>query len=214
MSRFDQPRSLIGTMLLLLAASACSRPTPAVPTEGATQASQTPFRDPGTGSVEDKPEAAALIERGAPDGNLPFQTSQMLPAGSLLTVRLKSAITAEKEDTNETFQAVFDEPVVFEGNVLLPRGTIAAGRVGAAHVSVERPGRGYVSLALDSVNLDGLDLPIRTAILFARQIPRDTRSGTVRLEKGHLLTFRLTEPFYPDVRHSQTNNNPLPDTKK
>jgi hypothetical protein len=182
-----------------------------VPTEGAAQPSQTPFQDPGTGSIEDKPEAAALIERGAP-GNLPFQTSQMLPAGSLLTVRLKSAVTAGK-GANETFKAVIDEPVVFEGNVLIPRGAIAAGRVGAAHVSVERPGRGYVSLALDSVNLDGLDLPIRTAILFARQIPGDNRSGMVRLEKGHLLTFRLTEPFYPDVRHSQTNNYPLPATK-
>ena len=206
MSRFGQPRSLIGAMLLLLSASACSRPTPAVPIEGASQPGQTPFQDRGRGSVEGNPKTAALIEKATPDHNLPFQTSLALPAGSLVTVRLKSPITAEKEGVNETFEAVIDEPVVFEGNTLIPRGAIAWGRVGAGHVSNERPDRGYVRLALESLNLDGFDLPVQTAILFARQIPADNGSDTVRLEKGHRLTFRLTEPFYPDVQHSQTSH--------
>lgn len=204
-SRFGQPRSLIGVMLLLLFALACSRPTPAVPTEGASQTGQTPFQDERRSSVEG-PQTAALIEKTTSDHNLPFHSSQALPVGSLVTVRLKSPVTAEKEGANEIFEAVIDEPVIFEGNILIPRGTIASGRVGPAQVSQPRPDRAYVRLALDSVNLDGLDLPVQTAILFARQLPGDNHSRTVRLEAGHRLTFRLTEPFYPDVQHSQTRH--------
>jgi hypothetical protein len=206
MSRFGQPRSLIGAMLLFLSASACSRPTPAVPTEGPSQTGQTPFQDQGKGPVEDNPETVALIEKANSEPSLPFQTSQVLPGGSLLTVRLKSPITADKEGVYQTFKAVIDEPVVFEGTTLIPRGTIASGRVGVAHVSKEKPSRGYVSLVLESVNLDGLDLPVQTATLFARQIPSENSSGTVRLEKGHRLTFRLTEPFYSGVDHPQTSH--------
>ena len=205
-SRFGQPRSLIGAMLLLLSALACSRPTPAVPTEGASQPGQTPFQDQRRSSVEGNPQKAALIEKATSDHNLPFQSSQALPVGSLVTVRLKSPVTAEKEGDTEIFEAVIDEPVIFEGNILIPRGTIASGRVGAAQVSQQRPNRAYVRLALDSVNLDGFDLPVQTAILFARQLPGDNHSRTVRLEQGHRLTFRLTEPFYPDVQHSQTRH--------
>lgn len=205
MCRFGQRRSLIARVaLLLLATSGCSRPTPAVPTEGASQSGQTPVQDKGSGSVNG-PEPAALVEKATPDAILPFQTTLAVPAGSLLTVRLTSAINTEKEGDTETFEAVVDDPVILEGKTLIPRGSTALGRVGAAHVSKVRP-EGYVRLSLESVNLDGFHLPVQTAVLFARQSPEDVSSGTVRLEEGHRLTFRLTEPFYPDVQHAQTSH--------
>lgn len=206
MSGFAQRRSLIAPVaLLLLATSSCSRPTPTVPTEGASQSGQTPLQGKGSGSVNG-PEPAALIEKATPDAILPFQTTQVLPAGSLLTVRLTSPITTETEGDTERFEAVVDDPVIFEGKTLIPRGSTAVGKVGAAPVSKVTPDRGYVRLSLESVNLDGFHLPLRTAVLFARQSPGDLSSRTVRLEEGHRLTFRLTEPFYADVQHAQAGH--------
>ena len=60
--------------------------------------------------------------RSIPETSLPFHDSNSLPAGTLLTVRLKNPISAEIPDANLAFEAVVDEPVAVEGNQLVPRG--------------------------------------------------------------------------------------------
>jgi hypothetical protein len=91
---------------------------------------------------------------------------------------------------------------VVEGNTLIPRDAVVSGRVESARTSKIRPDRGYVRLSLDSVQVDGLAVPVETASLFARHLPAsDADSATIRLEKGRRLTFRLKEPifFHPAV---------------
>ena len=205
MGRPSKSRTLIGlTLLILMAASGCSRPTPAVPSADSSQSGETPFHNPDR-PVETAPQSAALIEKNSPDADLPFRTSNVLPAGSLMTVRLKSAIIAAEKGSTDAFEAIVDEPITFEGNTLIPRGAIVSGRVGAVHIPDLRPDRGYVRLGVESVNLDGLDLPVQTATLFARQISGDLRPGVIRLEKGRRLTFRLAEPFYPGAQHKSAS---------
>jgi hypothetical protein len=68
--------------------------------------------------------------------------------------------------------------------------------VEAARISALKPERGYLRLALQSVHLGGVDVPVQTASLFARQGPSaDPQASTVRLEDGRRLTFRLMEPI-------------------
>jgi hypothetical protein len=138
-----------------------------------------------------------------PRTGLPFQDSRNLPAGTLLTVRLKDPISAENPDARGTFDAVVDDPVVIEGHTLIPRGATVAGRVESARASKMKRNRGYVRLALDSVQLSGVELPIQTSSLFVRgnsadaQAPQtQSSSAAINLEKGRRLTFRLTEPVY------------------
>ncbi len=200
MSQFGQPRSLIGPMLLLfLSCWGCSRPASGVASEESTQGSDTPFQQQATDSPTASP-STALLARNAPDSNLPFQSFRVLPAGSLLTIRLNSPIIAEKESSNDLFEAIVDEPVVVEGMTLIPRGTAVSGRIGSVRTSNVQPNRGYVRLSLRSLNLDGLDLPVQTAVLFARQVSGHITSGRIHLDKGRRLTFRLTEPFYPGAQ--------------
>jgi hypothetical protein len=63
-----------------------------------------------------------------------------------------------------------------------------------------RDKRGYVRLTLDSVDVGGRSLSIRTSSLFARvsSYPHPARPGSsvVSLEQGRRLTFRLSEPVY------------------
>ena len=91
---------------------------------------------------------------------------------------------------------------MIEGNSLVPRGATVAGRVESALASNVRRNRGYVRLALDSIHLAGVNLPIQTSSLFVRGNSGDTQTGQgedgakIHLEKGRRLTFRLTEPVY------------------
>src|ERR1700757_2650697 len=102
-------RALVPTILLIvLLGSGCSRPTPNVPTEGATQASTTPFQSQGTSATDDGPQG---FSPGDVAGSRPpFQNSPVLPAGAFLTVRLKGPLIAPS-GSKEPFEAVLGEPV-------------------------------------------------------------------------------------------------------
>ena len=103
-----------------------------------------------------------------PDNALPFHDPKNLPAGTLLTVRLKNPIFAQNPGEKGTFEALVDEAVVVEGNKLVPRGTTVLGRVESARSSSVGSNRGYVRLALDSIRLGDFDLPVLTSSLFVR----------------------------------------------
>ncbi len=198
MNRSRQFRAgLIGTMAFgLLWTAGCSSPT-GVPTEGAADQPQTPFHDQGTSATSSGAgDSSGSRENPAkPEKGLPFHDLQNLPAGTLLTVRLKSSVSAGNSSKDNSFDAIVDEPVVLEGNTLIPRGATAAGRVESAQASTLKPSRGYVRLSLESVHIGGFDVPVQTASLFARLAPVSDDSSTLfLLEKGRRLTFRITEP--------------------
>lgn len=203
---------LLTVLLALLWAAGCARPAGPQSDDAAVHGDQhpVPFHEPGaTAPPGDSP---ATQENGRnPESGLPFHESQNLPAGTLLTVRLKTPVAAENPGANGTFEAVVDEPVVIEGSKLVPRGATVAGRVESARVSNVKRDHGYVRLALDSIHLGGVSLPIQTSSLFVRgnatdaqapgevasgETPREAAPVVIRLEKGRRLTFRLTESAY------------------
>jgi hypothetical protein len=169
--------------------------------DSATSQHPVPFHESDTGSGV--VGTAAAQEANSTTG-LPFQDSQNLPVGTLLTVRLKDPVSANDAGSGSTFEAVIDKPIVVDGNTLVPRGASVAGRVESARASALESNRGYVRLTLDEIAIAGHDLPIQTSSLFTRANADvlQTSAGhkasvsTVHLEKGRQLTFRLTEPVY------------------
>jgi len=207
MSRFGRPRELAISLLLLplCFGAGCSRP--AVSTaDGAAPADQheVPFRD-GDATAPGNPGVSptAQDQSAKSETDLPFRDLQSLPVGTLLTVRLKNSVSADNSGTSNTFEGVVEEPVQVEGNMLIPRGAGVAGRVEYARASgLKRSG--YVRLTLDSIDIAGKDLRLRTSSLFARgNAPGgDASLGLITLEKGRRLTFRLTEPVYVALQQS------------
>lgn len=193
MKRFRGPWGLAWWGLLcLLISAACSNPD-GLNSDRGTQASQpqVPFRGSNpAGSTP--PDAATAVPPSGSTTNLPFRDSDNLPAGTLLTVRLKTPISAN-DPGDDTFTAEIDEPVVMEGNVFLPRGTSVTGRVEFSQSPEGKGNRGYFRLTLNAIELAGTPLPVQTSKLFARG---HTPEGVSALEKGHRLTFRLAEPVY------------------
>jgi hypothetical protein len=200
MRQFRRPGGLaIGIILLaLVGTDGCAPPDGLQAGNGTTQAEQhkVPFQD--AGAKPSRPgDSPAAQDHGMPETDLPFQDPQNLPAGTLLTVRTKNSISAENPDANGTFEAIVDQPVVIEGNQLVPLGTMVSGRVESARASNLKRNRGYVRLTLETIQLAGLNVPVQTSSLFVRGHAGQTRpeqSPIVRLEKGRRLVFRLTEP--------------------
>jgi hypothetical protein len=207
MSRFRRPQGLtiwpklmakllawsLAMLLALLWTAGCARPAGPQSDDAVVHADQhqAPFHEGESTASAPQASPTAQDTGSNPDTGLPFHGLQNhdptnLPAGTLLG--RKNSISAENPGANGTFEAVVDEPVVIEGNKLVPRGAAVLGRVESARAF--KRNRGYVP---------GSQLyPPR------RDEPaHKPRASTVmiRLEKGRRLTFRLTEPAYTPVDH-------------
>jgi hypothetical protein len=185
-------------LLALLGTMGCERPT-AVQTADAAPAEQHPVPFHAAPDASDVRSDGSQASQANRETELPFQDAKNLPVGTLLTVRLRSPILAENPGAKGTFEAVIDEPVVVEGNKLIPRGASVDGRVESAQTSNLSHNHGYVRLALDSIHLAGANLTVQTSSLFVKgsaSAVLTSQAGVIRLEKGRRLTFRLTEPVY------------------
>ncbi len=185
--------------IVLAGSVACSRQLD-LPTEEATpQTDQAPFRDVASaGHNETSAHFGDLPQKPA---GIPFHDSQYLPSGSLLNIRLKAPISAGE---SSAFEGVVEDAVIFRGKTVIPQGAEVSGRVESASLSTVQPDRGYVRLTLTSVHIGETNVAIQTASLFARQHnPGNPSNRKVRLDKGHPLTFRLTEPVYATTQSAK-----------
>ena len=220
------------TLLNLALMSACSRP---VVLQGGVDSREpdpqsVPFRQGSdTSAMGNSGPHAGAQRAGTKDEDendpatargVPFKaSSRILSAGTLLTVRLESSLSSAKLDMGRTFVAVVDEPVVIGGSTVVSREATVRGRVESAQVSDVRRNAGYVRLTLESIRIEGKDVPLQTSSLFARGTAGDGfavhpgvgttdasrmgqshpaqshpgQSTIIRLKKGRRLTFRLTE---------------------
>jgi hypothetical protein len=199
---FRPRRRTILPVLLCLSWAGCSSRSSSIQSASPAPAGHpTPFHN-GDDTVEAASPDAALQENAS--AVIPFADAQSLPAGTLLTVRLRYPINSASTQPGTTFEALIDEPVVIERATVIPRGASVAGRVedtrsstgSSTRSSNTTRNRGYVRLTLNQVAIAGRELPIRTSSLFARgnREPSGQFPEMVSLEQGRQLTFRLTEP--------------------
>ena len=133
----------------------------------------------------------------------PFHGSSpaaILPAGTLLTVQLPNLLSANKIRAGDAFSAALATPFTIAGKTLVDRGTPVTGRIES--VRLDSPNgfgpRGYFRLTLNSMSIGSKTVPIHTLSLYTRasaqQPGRPSQSGSMRIQKGRRLTFRLTAP--------------------
>lgn len=189
-------------LLLCLCGFACSRPGNVSDQSTTPLNRHVPFRAAST-SQGDAPNDSSF---GLPDqvsaspNSMPFRDPQSLPAGTLLTIRLKGPISSDALKSSGTFEGEVDDPIAVEGATGISRGTLVSGRVEAARAGTRNSG--YLRLTLNSIALSGRDLTLRTSSLFVRGKMAGLTAGAtanlpvVRLEPGRRLTFHLSEPIY------------------
>jgi len=196
MHSFQQTVRFSGPVVLVLVATVgCSRPFETT-AEGAPRETHAPL----SAQADTSPagQAPDLMPSTIADRRqtLPFQPSEEVPAGTLLTVRLQTPITVKVPIMVDSFEGVVDRAIQVNGSTLIPRGASVAGHVESVFISQMEPRRGYVGLELDSVHLGDGNVAVQTSNLFARQAStRNPNKSSIRLDRGRLLTFRLTEPL-------------------
>jgi hypothetical protein len=229
----------VALALLLSLSSACSQ-APATESEDRNSSTE-PANDPSHlpfHAASESPGADADASKQAQAGDpqrtrVPFAASSAgtLPVGTLLTVRLNESLPGAKSKAGEPFTASLDDPVVVNGNITLPRGTIVRGRVESVRAAVIKGNRGYLRLTLASMRVEGRDVPLETSSLFARgqmlipgtavsdafspakasNVVIEDRSAPVYVEKGRLLTFRLASPVScPALSSARLSKNVTP----
>jgi hypothetical protein len=198
--------------MLLALSQGCSRSGASQQT-GVTPSSvvvqqQLPFHDGIENNVDDaaRPVVAA---RSGPASLLKSAKapaySHILPAGTLITIRLHETLVLSRIHAGDTFNATLAEALIADGSTLIESGTPLTGEIEFAQLPVVEPNRttapGYLRLTLSTISFGGGLSPLHTSSLFARAslpaampISTGTRLRSFRLEKGHLLTFRLSLP--------------------
>ncbi len=151
----------------------------------------------GEGAVPAVPPDARTVDV-APFHATP--SSAVLPAGTLLTVRLPHLLAANQVQPGDEFSASVAAPFTVAGKTLVEWGTPVVGRVESVKLDDTNPQtpRCYFRLALKSINVGGKSIAVQTLSLYARatvepaRIP--SRPATFRIQQGRHLTFRLTAP--------------------
>jgi hypothetical protein len=134
-----------------------------------------------------------------------------VPAGTELEVRMQNSLSSATASAGENFEAVLQEPLVINGEVIAPDGTDVIGRV----VAVCRSGRlhqpGYLRITLISLNLKGQQTPLSTSSFFVQGASHKKRNWEriggatgaalatgkkdIAIEVESHITFRLTRPL-------------------
>lgn len=96
----------------------------------------------------------SLDGRQAPDpGSAPAPV--MLPAGTTVNVRLTEAINVDTAQAGMTFKARVDDPVSFQGKIVIPREAAAALQAVKVAQSGEFKGADAISLKLNTLSIGG-----------------------------------------------------------
>lgn len=89
--------------------------------------------------------------------------SLTVPVGATISVRMTDTLDSKTNRPGETFRAALDSPVMVNGNVVIPKGAEAIGRVTEIQASGRIRGRAVIAVELTALNFDGKSIAVRTS---------------------------------------------------
>lgn len=174
-------------------------------------------RQPALQSLDDSPPENPQLpfERAPNRSGIPPTTAipvHSIPAGTPITIRLRSPLSSTSSHAGDSFEGVLDEPIIIQGQTVVPRGAGISGRVVAAKPSEGSLYPGYLRLTLSAIAQDGKSQAIQTNSVFAKgsaqpsvPLPLHTltpvrsldqareKDKDVQFSTGERFTFRLKE---------------------
>ena len=88
----------------------------------------------------------------------------IVPAGTSVTVSLGSAIGSKMSQAGQTFNGSVAKDVLVGGTVAIPKGATVSGTVTDAKPLGKFAGGAVLQVRLDSITLNGADLPVQAAL--------------------------------------------------
>jgi hypothetical protein len=108
------------------------------------------------GSPEPAPAPTPPPEAAASDGI-------EIPVGTNLVIRLIDAVDSEQATLGQTFKASIDEPIVVNGQTVIPRGADAVTKLVEDKESGKFAGKTILTLALQSVMINAKMVDVKTS---------------------------------------------------
>ena len=113
-------------------------------------------------TADSNPDAANGSKNGGLAGLFAFKKDITIPEGTEFEVTLDETLASNRNHAGDSFEASLSQPVVEDGKTIIPAGAHVTGRV----VDAKDSGRLHVparlSVALDSVQVDGKSYDIDT----------------------------------------------------
>jgi hypothetical protein len=154
----------LGLVLMVLLASACSRPNQTTAANASDAAAAT-----------DAPQAQDARSAPAEEPRVPVT----IPAGKVLTVRLSTDLGSKISQAGQSFGGRLAKPVEVEGNVVIPASAKVEGEVVDAKPLGRFAGGALIELRLNSVRVHGQQMPVETAMFTETLKGKGKRTGTM-----------------------------------
>ena len=163
----SQKSVLILSLFLLLVVSCSKKPEQPTTTSDQNQPAATEPGKTGTGMAspaERKPEAVKPL---------------VVPAGTVITVRLNDAVGTKISESGQTFSATVAQPVEVNGTTIIPDGGEASGTVVTATPAGRFKGGSVLELKLDSITIHGKPHPVTTSAVERSEKGKGKRTATM-----------------------------------
>jgi hypothetical protein len=166
---------------LSLALLSCTSKPPATDTNNGTSNSS------NGSNANDASNSAPANAPGGAMGNskiaaepkeAPAQTL-IVPAGTVLTVRLGETLSSKGSQAGQAFTASVVTPVDVEGKTVIPAGATATGTVVAAQAAGKFKGASLLQIKLDSITIAGHSRSIQTSSVARSEKGKGKRTATM-----------------------------------
>ena len=115
----------------------------------------------------------------APSGPPPAALGVVIPVDSPITVRMIDAVNSETSHLGQTYRASIDEPIVVNGQQIVPRGADVMTKLVEDRQSGKIEGRTVQTLALVSITINGQIVPVTSTEVRTESSSRGNRSAGV-----------------------------------
>ena len=113
--------------------------------------------------VADDTPSAASSEQTPPPPPPPAPPKKVtLPAGTQLTIRLDNPLDSERNQVGDAFHGSLSNPIVLDGETVIPSGAEVAGRVADVKSAGRFAGNSVLTLELTSLSVNGRTYNIQT----------------------------------------------------
>jgi hypothetical protein len=103
----------------------------------------------------------------------------IVPAGTTVTISLGSALGSKLSQAGQTFTGTVAKDVMVGNEVVIPKGSPASGTVTDAKPLGKFAGGAVLAVRLDSINLNGYDMPVQTALRSFSEKGKGKRSAVL-----------------------------------
>lgn len=143
---------------------------------GCNKANQSSNSQPNNSQPADNSQANNSAP--APENSAPPQPVRMtVPAGKVLTIQLADEVGSKISQPGQTFGGSLARAVMVNGREVIPSGARVRGEVVDAKPMGHFKGGALLELKLDSITLNGQQIPLNTAVLTQTTKGKGKRTG-------------------------------------